>query len=97
MKTRFLLLALFLALLTGCAQQAPSPTPLTATATPRTPTQRLAAAIPGSYPVIIGGYAVAVLPDYYADRPKKCMNGWGEVFMPTQSAATCFWWSPTCL
>jgi pyrroloquinoline quinone biosynthesis protein E len=22
-----------------------------------------------------------VVPDYYADRPKKCMNGWGEVFM----------------
>ena len=21
------------------------------------------------------------LPDYYAERPKKCMNGWGEVFM----------------
>jgi pyrroloquinoline quinone biosynthesis protein E len=21
------------------------------------------------------------VPDYYADRPKKCMNGWGEVFM----------------
>lgn len=22
-----------------------------------------------------------VVPDYYSDRPKKCMNGWGEVFM----------------
>jgi PqqA peptide cyclase len=22
-----------------------------------------------------------VVPDYYAERPKKCMNGWGEVFM----------------
>ena len=22
-----------------------------------------------------------VVPDYFADRPKKCMNGWGEVFM----------------
>ena len=22
-----------------------------------------------------------VVPDYYDDRPKKCMNGWGEVFM----------------
>ncbi len=22
-----------------------------------------------------------VVPDYYADRPKKCMNGWGNVFM----------------
>jgi pyrroloquinoline quinone biosynthesis protein E len=22
-----------------------------------------------------------VVPDYYAGRPKKCMNGWGEVFM----------------
>ncbi len=22
-----------------------------------------------------------VVPDYYNDRPKKCMNGWGEVFM----------------
>ena len=22
-----------------------------------------------------------VVPDYYEDRPKKCMNGWGEVFM----------------
>jgi pyrroloquinoline quinone biosynthesis protein E len=22
-----------------------------------------------------------VVPDYFNDRPKKCMNGWGEVFM----------------
>lgn len=22
-----------------------------------------------------------VVPDYFSDRPKKCMNGWGEVFM----------------
>ncbi|NQW34960.1 MAG: pyrroloquinoline quinone biosynthesis protein PqqE [Methylophilales bacterium] len=22
-----------------------------------------------------------VVPDYFAERPKKCMNGWGEVFM----------------
>jgi PqqA peptide cyclase len=22
-----------------------------------------------------------VVPDYFGDRPKKCMNGWGEVFM----------------
>ena len=22
-----------------------------------------------------------VIPDYFSDRPKKCMNGWGEVFM----------------
>ncbi len=22
-----------------------------------------------------------VIPDYFEDRPKKCMNGWGEVFM----------------
>ncbi|MGB4811828.1 MAG: pyrroloquinoline quinone biosynthesis protein PqqE [Methylophilaceae bacterium] len=22
-----------------------------------------------------------VVPDYFANRPKKCMNGWGEVFM----------------
>lgn len=22
-----------------------------------------------------------VVPDYFDDRPKKCMNGWGEVFM----------------
>ena len=22
-----------------------------------------------------------VVPDYYAERPKKCMNGWGEVIM----------------
>lgn len=22
-----------------------------------------------------------VVPDYFAQRPKKCMNGWGEVFM----------------
>jgi pyrroloquinoline quinone biosynthesis protein E len=22
-----------------------------------------------------------VVPDYYADRPKACMNGWGSVFL----------------
>ena len=22
-----------------------------------------------------------VVPDYYADRPKPCMNGWGSVFL----------------
>ncbi|MBM3351102.1 MAG: pyrroloquinoline quinone biosynthesis protein PqqE [Betaproteobacteria bacterium] len=25
--------------------------------------------------------ALYVVPDYFNDRPKKCMNGWGEVFM----------------
>lgn len=24
---------------------------------------------------------IYVVPDYFNDRPKKCMNGWGEVFM----------------
>ncbi len=22
-----------------------------------------------------------VVPDYYEDRPKACMNGWGSVFL----------------
>lgn len=29
-----------------------------------------------------------VVPDYYSDRPKKCMNGWGEVFMIVTAEGT---------
>ena len=29
-----------------------------------------------------------VVPDYFADRPKKCMNGWGEVFMIVTAEGT---------
>jgi pyrroloquinoline quinone biosynthesis protein E len=29
-----------------------------------------------------------VVPDYYADRPKACMNGWGSVFITVQAAGT---------
>jgi pyrroloquinoline quinone biosynthesis protein E len=33
-----------------------------------------------------------VIPDYYADRPKPCMNGWGQVFLsvaPDGTALPC--------
>ena len=33
-----------------------------------------------------------VIPDYYADRPKPCMNGWGQVFLsvaPDGTATPC--------
>jgi pyrroloquinoline quinone biosynthesis protein E len=33
-----------------------------------------------------------VVPDYYEDRPKKCMNGWGNVFLtvtPDGTALPC--------
>jgi pyrroloquinoline quinone biosynthesis protein E len=29
-----------------------------------------------------------VVPDYFSDRPKKCMNGWGEVFMIVTAEGT---------
>jgi pyrroloquinoline quinone biosynthesis protein E len=29
-----------------------------------------------------------VVPDYYASRPKACMNGWGSVFVTVQSDGT---------
>lgn len=29
-----------------------------------------------------------VVPDYFAERPKKCMNGWGEVFMIVTAEGT---------
>jgi len=29
-----------------------------------------------------------VMPDYYSDRPKKCMNGWGNVFITVQADGT---------
>ena len=29
-----------------------------------------------------------VVPDYYADRPKACMNGWGSVFITVQADGT---------
>ena len=33
-----------------------------------------------------------VVPDYYETRPKKCMNGWGSVFLtvtPDGTAVPC--------
>ena len=35
---------------------------------------------------------IFVIPDYYEDRPKKCMNGWGNVFLtiaPDGTALPC--------
>ncbi len=29
-----------------------------------------------------------VVPDYYSDRPKACMNGWGSVFITVQADGT---------
>ncbi|HYG32081.1 MAG TPA: pyrroloquinoline quinone biosynthesis protein PqqE [Methylophilaceae bacterium] len=29
-----------------------------------------------------------VVPDYFSERPKKCMNGWGEVFMIVTAEGT---------
>ena len=29
-----------------------------------------------------------VMPDYYSERPKKCMNGWGNVFITVQADGT---------
>ena len=29
-----------------------------------------------------------VVPDYFSDRPKRCMNGWGEVFMIVTAEGT---------
>ena len=29
-----------------------------------------------------------VMPDYYSTRPKKCMNGWGNVFVTVQADGT---------
>lgn len=29
-----------------------------------------------------------VVPDYFSDRPKKCMNGWGEVFLIVTAEGT---------
>jgi pyrroloquinoline quinone biosynthesis protein E len=29
-----------------------------------------------------------VMPDYYSKRPKKCMNGWGNVFITVQADGT---------
>ena len=29
-----------------------------------------------------------IMPDYYSNRPKKCMNGWGNVFVTIQSDGT---------
>ena len=29
-----------------------------------------------------------VMPDYYSTRPKKCMNGWGNVFITVQADGT---------
>jgi pyrroloquinoline quinone biosynthesis protein E len=29
-----------------------------------------------------------VMPDYYSERPKKCMNGWGNVFITVQAGGT---------
>ena len=38
-----------------------------------------------------------VVPDYYEKRPKKCMNGWGNVFLtvtPDGTALPCHTASP---
>ncbi|OUV02490.1 MAG: pyrroloquinoline quinone biosynthesis protein PqqE [Betaproteobacteria bacterium TMED82] len=29
-----------------------------------------------------------IMPDYYSNRPKKCMNGWGNIFVTIQSDGT---------
>ncbi len=29
-----------------------------------------------------------IMPDYYSNRPKKCMNGWGNVFITVQADGT---------
>jgi hypothetical protein len=67
MKTHFLLLALFLLLLVGCAPATNFTQPVAASAPEPSATQRLALSIPGSFPRIAGDYVIAGLPDYYLD------------------------------
>ncbi|MFH7572448.1 pyrroloquinoline quinone biosynthesis protein PqqE, partial [Pseudomonas syringae pv. tagetis] len=31
---------------------------------------------------------IFVTPDYYEERPKACMNGWGNIFMTVTPDAT---------